>query len=89
MVAALCAAIMLLGQVTGVGLYMSPMLCGILLLPVGGLFGKKTQAFFSREGRKRKLPLAVFDMLCYNKMTYADNRLIRLFFYAICVYHTF
>ena len=44
MVAALCAAIMLLGQVTGVGLYMSPMLCGILLLPVGGLFGKKTQA---------------------------------------------
>ena len=43
MVAALCAAIMLLGQVLGIGMYVSPMLCGILLVPVGGLFGKKTQ----------------------------------------------
>ena len=31
MVAALCAVIMLLGQVLGIGMYVSPMLCGILL----------------------------------------------------------
>ena len=43
MVAALCAAIMLLGQVIGVGMYVSPMLCGMVLLPVGSMYGKKTQ----------------------------------------------
>lgn len=24
----------------------------------------------------RKLPLAVFDLLCYNKMNYADNTMV-------------
>jgi len=43
MVAALCAAIMLLGQVLGIGMYVSPMLCGMLLLPIGSAFDKKTQ----------------------------------------------
>ena len=43
MVAALCAAIMLLGQVLGIGMYISPMLCGLLLLPVGSTYGKRTQ----------------------------------------------
>lgn len=43
MVAALCAATMLLGQVLGIGMYVSPMLCGILLVPVGSAYGKKMQ----------------------------------------------
>lgn len=42
MIAALCVAIMLLGQLIGVGMYASPILCGMVLLPVGSMYGKKT-----------------------------------------------
>ena len=41
MTAALCVVIMLLGAVLGLGIYISPMLAGIGLIPVGNTYGKK------------------------------------------------
>lgn len=40
-VSALCTAIMLLGGVLGLGTYASPMLAGLLLIPIGEKYGKK------------------------------------------------
>ena len=57
MIAALCAAIMLLGQVLGIGMYVSPMLCGMLLLPLfvlpTRLAGKRRWAMAREIQQKR------------------------------------
>lgn len=41
MMAALSVVVMILGAALGLGLYVSPMLAGVCLLPVGTIYGKK------------------------------------------------
>lgn len=43
MTAALSVVIMLLGSALGLGMYISPMLCGLCLMPIGQKFGTKHQ----------------------------------------------
>lgn len=44
MTAALCVVVMLIGGILGIGMYVSPMIAGVCLIPVGRQFGRKYHA---------------------------------------------
>ena len=44
MMTALCVVIMIVGGILGIGLYASPMIAGLLLLPIGRKYGVKYHA---------------------------------------------
>ena len=73
MMAALSVVVMILGHVLGLGLYISPMIAGLCLIPIGKKFGEKYQWML----------WAVVSLLCFLMVSEVEQNLMYLTLFGL------
>jgi hypothetical protein len=75
MMTAVSVVIMILGSILGLGMYASPMIVGLCLIPIGNKYGKKYHI----------LSWVAVSILCFILIANVEQNLMFLCFY-ICFY---
>ena len=73
MMSALAVVIMIIGAVLGVGVYISPMIAGLMLVPVGNAYGKKYHV----------LMWLCVSVICFMLVTDIEQNLIFFFTFGL------